>query len=271
VLGCVAVFGCFFLPERHASTVGLAAVSSLEPIEKTLASCGRWLSLGFSNLASFTRSGAEVRKLRVEVAELRERLEAERSRSADKDRRLQMLSEFASHRQNLTVTEAEVMGEGAGAERGILYINRGSKDGLREGMAVVAGQSVVGRICAVNANASAVLLVTSRGSRLDGQVTSTGEPGVVIGNGDGTMRMKYVSQTLPKAKDGVVTRGRDGLTPRHFLLGTVVRSRREPGLLTCEVVLKPVRNLDQLASVLVVRPTTSAPDFPRPTGEHVND
>ena len=263
VLGCAAVFGCLLIPARHTTPLALAWVSIVAPVQKVMARGGRLLAFTLDDLLSWRSAAKANRRLTQKIAELKEQLEDERARSAAKDRDLKMLGDFVLHRQGLHWYGAEVIGEGAGAQRGLIFIGRGSAGNVEERMVVVAGHSIVGTVRAVAPSVSSVLLENMQGSRLDGQIVTTGERGIVVGNGDGTMRMKYVAREKPERGAGVVARGKDGVTPKHFLLGIIARAERRPGSLIYDVVLKPARDLDRLVSVVAVKPVVSAADFPK--------
>ena len=262
-LGCIAVIGTLLIPQTYASQFSLRLIEFVAPVQAQIARGGRALADNAESLFSFRSIARRNRALESHVAELQEELQAERARSAEKDRRLRAFAELAPYRAGLQTREAEVIGQGAGPQRGILFIHRGTSDGLREGTVVVAGRSIAGTVRVAAPAVSSVLLVTSPGSRLDAQIVSTGERGIVVGNGDGTMQMKYVSRTAPHPGDGVVTAGRDGVTPKHLLVGLVASVRRAPGSLTYEVVLRPVRELDRLDNVIAVWPPVRAADFPK--------
>jgi len=275
VLGGAVVLGCLLIPARYTAPAGLTCASVGAPIQKVLARGARFLAGAFDGLSLWGAAAEKNRRLQARVAQLTEQLHRERGRLAEMSLRFQTLQElgaFLRESQNLVschaedIIEAEVIGRGAGTQRGILFIDRGSGNRIRRGTVVVAGQSVVGRVRATAPSVSSVLLVTSPGSRIDGQLINAlgklGEPGIVVGNGDGTMRMKYVSKSEPQPGDGVLTRGRDGLTPKHLLLGLVAGAERRPGSIIYDIVVRPARDLDRLATVVAVKPAVSATDFP---------
>lgn len=266
VLGCAAVFGCFAIPPQLMSQYALTCLGPVEPVQRYMARAGRSMTTFIDDLASFRRAAAENRMLRGRVAELTEQQQQLKALVREKDEKLQMFGEIDRARPGLVTCEAEIIGEGAAHQNGILFIDRGSGSGLHRGMAVVAGNSVVGTISAVAPSVSSVLLVTSPASRFDAELASTGEPGVVIGNGDGTMGMKYVSKAAPQQGDGVVTRGRDGVVPRHLLIGMIQAVSRAPGSLTYDITLRPVRDLGRLSGVMAVKAPVAKEDFPDEPG-----
>ncbi|MFH1730993.1 MAG: rod shape-determining protein MreC [Planctomycetota bacterium] len=273
LLGCVAVFGPLLVPARHTSSFSISCVSLFEPVQRPLARGGRLLASSLDFLGSFGGAAAENRRLKQRITALTEEREVWRARAAEKDRTLATLGRFRRYQQALgpnqavEVEEAEVIGEGAGARLGVLFVDRGSGDGIEKGMAVAAGRSVVGTVQAVSASVSSVLLVTSPASKLDGRVTSTGERGIVVGNGDGTMRMMYLSKAMPKNGDSVLTTGLGGVIPEHFVLGRVVSATRRSGTLTYDVTLRPLHDLDRLAGVVAVKPAFSPRDLPRDSND----
>jgi len=261
-LGCAAAVGCLLIPARHSAPIALAWVSTVAPVQKLMARGGRLLALTLDDLRSWRNAARKNRDLARKIAGLKEQLAAARAGSAEKDRKLKMLGDFLPHQQQLRSYLADVIGEGAGPQRDLIFIGRGSDGNVKPGMVVVAGHSIVGTVRAVSPSVSSVLLVTSPGSRFAGQIPATGERGIVVGNGDGTMRMKYIARKKPQRGTGVVASGRDGVTPRHFLLGIITSAERRPGSLIYDVVLKPARDLDRLVSVMAVKPLPSAADFP---------
>jgi rod shape-determining protein MreC len=262
LLGCALVFGPFLIQPNPSATAGVMWVSLFAPVQRVLAAGGHHLGFALDDLAGWRRSGSENRRLRREAAELRARLARQIADSKDKDEKLRQLREFAPHRRGLTRHGAEVIGEGIGAQPGLVFIDRGSDSGIKPGMVVVVGHAIVGAVRAVAPRVSSVRLITSPGARVDSQIVATGEKGIVVGNGDGTMRMKYISKTRPEAGAEVVSRGRDGVTPKHFLMGVVTEVQWRPGQLTYDVTLRPATDLDRLVSVVVVKPSISIEDFP---------
>ena len=272
LLGCAIILGVFWLPRDTGSTTALAAASILEPAQRLLARSGRTLGRAVAGLGSWGAE-AENRRLEKKVAELTEQVARERARSIDLDRRLHATAEFVRHQKDLgsaqvrVVAEAEVIGEGAGPQSGTVFIDRGTNHGVVPGTVVVEGRSVVGIVRAASGSVSSVLLVTSVGSRLTGRIvptgkfTEAGELGIVVGNGDGTMRVKYISKRAPEVGDFVVTRGQAGRIPKHLLIGEVVEATRSAGQRTYDVLVRPARDIDRLVTVVAVRPNVPTPDL----------
>ncbi|MFO7898379.1 MAG: rod shape-determining protein MreC [Planctomycetota bacterium] len=272
LLGGLAVCGSFVLPSHIRSSASLACLSAVAPAQRLLARAGR--SVSFALDRALPGRSARESGDRPSAARLAEELARERARSREYERRLRNLAAFARARKSLTacrpepVAEAEVIGRGAGPHGAVVFIDRGTRHGVEEGMVALEGRSVVGTVRAAAPSVSAVLLGTSIGSRFAGLLVPAGdaaaraERGIVVGRGDGTMKMKYVTRRRPRVGDQVVTQGRDGLIPKQLLLGCVTRVSREPGRLTYDVTIESIRDFERLVTVIVARPAVTAGQFP---------
>jgi len=271
LLGLALVCGPFLISPGTSARFGAGWVSYFVPLQETLAMGGHHLAFGLGALAAGRRAANENRILRQQVAELQSQLAYEIAQSKAKDEKLRQLGEFARYRRDLVAYEAEVIGQGIGAQPGLIFIDRGSDSGVKPGMVVVVGHAIIGTVRAAAPRVSSVRLITSPGSRFDAQVATTGEKGIVVGLGNDTMDMYYVSQHEPEIGAAVVSRGLDGITPKHFLLGLVSKVRRRPGELKYDVTLRPAVKLDRLVSVVVVEPSLSGDALRRHAEEGGSD
>jgi rod shape-determining protein MreC len=136
-----------------------------------------------------------------------------------------------------------------------VIINRGSRDGLREGMTVVDQNGYfVGSLSAVTANAARVLLMTSPSSSVGALDIRSRATGVVEGRFQGGPQLKWVvtSATL-RPGDLVVTSGNLNLYPRTILLGQIVKVHHSDVSDFQTSDLQPAADFGQLELVQVVR------------------
>ena len=144
-----------------------------------------------------------------------------------------------------------------------LTIDRGSRDGVTRGMAVVAPQGVVGRVVEVSHTVSRVALLTDHNSGIDAIVDRTRARGVVQGGSDGDCYMNYLNRDADvKVGDHVLTSGLDGVFPKGMTIGEVVEvGRKHRGLLQSATVT-PSAALDQVEEVMLVAPAVPPPAEP---------
>ncbi|MFH1886896.1 MAG: rod shape-determining protein MreC [Pseudomonadota bacterium] len=174
--------------------------------------------------------------------------------------RLRELLDFSSLSE-FSFVAARVVAEGPSDWYKSVVINRGTRHGVREGMAVVTPQGVAGQVVNASGRYAQVLLLLDPNCGVDARVSRTRARGVVDGGVFGVCRMKYLDKRQDvRPGDLVVTTGLDRIFPRGLTLGAVTRvSRDDPGLFA-EVEIQPAVLFDRLEEVLVVTGPREPPD-----------
>ncbi|OGZ32376.1 MAG: rod shape-determining protein MreC [Candidatus Portnoybacteria bacterium RIFCSPLOWO2_12_FULL_39_9] len=118
---------------------------------------------------------------------------------------------------------AEVIGQNSVNFGQGLLINKGRKDGLEEGMAVIAvGNRLVGRITRVFDSSAQVFLITHPNSRINILIQETEVKGIVKGESDSGLIIDWLDQKEEiKTGQTVVTSGLDGFFQKGLLIGWV--------------------------------------------------
>ena len=204
----------------------------------------------WENYVALQNTRRENEALRREVAELQVGLQQERAlaRQSETLRRLRDLRSTIE----LSTTAAAVIAAGADAYFRTMTIDKGSGDGLRSDMAVIAPAGVVGRVIMPTARAAKVQLLIDRNAAAAGLVERSRAQGVVVGTGAEKLGMEYVAGTADlKVGDRVVTSGVDGIYPKGFVLGQIESIERTAGEFS-SVVIRPAVDFSALEAVLVV-------------------
>ena len=199
---------------------------------------------------------SENARLREEVARLRVGLQQERA-LAERARSLDQLLELRTHVELSTVAAAVIAG-GASPDFRTITIDKGTAEGLRPDMAVIAPGGVVGRIVTPSARASKVQLLIDRNAAAGALVERSRAHGVVEGTGGG-LRMNYVSGAADvQVGDTIVTSGIDGIYPKGFVIGQIESLERGSGEFG-SIVVRPGVDFSSVEAVLVVvTPPTAA-------------
>src|SRR5262249_14557114 len=133
-----------------------------------------------------------------------------------------------------------------------MTIDKGTRDGLRPDMAVIAPAGVVGRVGRPSPRAAEGQPPGGRHAAAGGPSARARARGGGVGEGDERLRMEYVSEVADVTKgDLVVTSGIDGIFPKGFVIG-VVDSVEKAGGMYKRIVVKPAVNFRSLEEVLVV-------------------
>lgn len=126
--------------------------------------------------------------------------------------------------QQWTVVPSRVLGRQQTGDVTTLMIDRGSRDGIRLGQAVIADKGVlVGTILSVEDATAQVLLTTSSLSKLSVKLqNATSTPGVLEGERDLSVNMNLIPQgEVVEPGTTIVTSSENGNVPRGVVVGTV--------------------------------------------------
>jgi len=198
---------------------------------------------------------AENAQLKQQVGALQVQIQEERA-AAERTHQLEALLGFRQQLKVQTVA-AGVIGAGASPEFRTATINKGSLDGLKVNMAVIAPTGVVGRIVTIAPRAAKLQLLVDRNAAAGALVERSRAQGLVLGTGEDLMRMEYVSDVADiKPGDTIVTAGIDGIYPKGFVIGKVESVDKGTGVYKV-IRVRPSADLSRLEDVLVV---TSSPE-----------
>jgi rod shape-determining protein MreC len=223
----------------------------------------RTLSGGVSGIRNTWGNYVGLRNVKRENEDLKRQLAAaqiamqEQRALADRARGFQRLLELRD-RVSMATAAAEIIGAAASPDFRTLTIDKGTRDGLRPDMAVIAPDGVVGRLVVPSARSAKIQLLIDRNAAAGVLVERTRAQGVVVGSGDDRLMMQYVSEASDLAVgDMVVTSGIDTIYPKGLVVGTIEMVEKN-GPSFKRVVVKPAVDFSRLEEVLVVLTPTAA-------------
>lgn len=203
---------------------------------------------GYVNLVNVQRDNL---RLRGEIRALNSRL-AESNEAIEENKRLQRLLEMKESIKPPSLA-ATVIGEDASSWFRTLIINRGSSSGLKEGMAVISADGVVGQIVKTAANSSRVLLLTDHASGIAATIQRSRARGVVKGKGENLCSLEFTTREEDvKVGDQVVTSGIGGVFEKGLPIGEVSMVKRGEYGIFQTISIRPKANIAHLEEVLVV-------------------
>jgi rod shape-determining protein MreC len=215
----------------------------------------------WSGYVALQQVQVENEALKQELQTLQVRLQQERAEAQRTDNLRQLLE--LRERAQLDTVAAEVIAGPATPDFQTVTIDKGSSERLATDMAVISPAGVVGRLILPSRRASKVQLLIDANAAAGAMIERTRVQGVVMGVGDGTLRMQYVPGTADvKTGDLVVTSGIDGIYPKGFVIGTIEHTDRGDGAYY-EIVVRPAVDFARLEEVLIVR----TPPASRAAGE----
>ena len=239
------------VPMLEAVTFGVFA-----EVQRASTSVIEGVQHGWQNYFALQQVRRENEQLRHENGQLQVQLQEERALSTQ-TRSLQQLLELRQ-RTTLSTTAASVIAGGASPDFRTFTIDKGTRDGLRPDMAVIAPTGVVGRIIMPSARASKVQLLIDRNAAAGAIVERSRAQGVVLGTGGDKLKFEYVPGAADvQVGDRVVTSGIDGIYPKGFAIGQIESIHKGAGVFSA-IVVKPVVEFSSLEEVLVVLTPSAA-------------
>lgn len=173
--------------------------------------------------------------------------------------RLQSLLQFHDKNFPSSIT-AQVVGKDPSSWFKSITLNRGEKDGVRKGMAVIASQGVVGQILKTSPNYSTVLLITDYNSAIDAITQRTRAKAIVEGLGEDRCQLKYLRRSEEvMVGDKVITSGLAGSFPKGLMIGEIRKVERSGEGVFQYAELVPSVDLNKLEEVLIITESPSPP------------
>jgi rod shape-determining protein MreC len=234
------------------------AVATVTPFERFFHGVGYYLRHGWSNYIDLRHTRQQNHDLQEQIARLRLE-QAALSEDAIQGHRLQALLDFQQHYVSNTVP-AQVIGTSGSDLSRVLYIDKGSKDGLKPDQAVITPDGIIGKLRDVFAHTSQVLLINDQTSGAGVVLATTRIRAILRGSTTGQILINNLTpDSRIKPGEQVLTSGGDQVYPRGLPVGTIESIKVDPDHQPYTLIqLSPAANLNQLEEVLVITGTQAA-------------
>jgi rod shape-determining protein MreC len=135
-----------------------------------------------------------------------------------------------------------------------VLVDKGARDGVFVGQAVLDAGGVFGQVARVGELTSEVILVSDGTHAVPVQINRNGLRTIAVGTGDMTrLKLPYLSTSADViAGDLLVTSGLGGGFPAGYPVGTITEVKRDPAQSLAEVDVRPAAALDRSREVMFV-------------------
>lgn len=235
----------------------------LSGAKESIGGVGSSISVYFSKtgsgVASFFSGIFRIGDLQSENADLRNRLN---KLEAENAKLVELRKENESLKKDLNFVKAsgfdylaaEVIAFDPSDLRSLVTINKGSRDGLKNGLAVVSEGFLIGRISEVSENHSNIMLITDPTSTIPAEVQETGARGLIRGNlGAGIILERVHQGETVDVGNKVITSGIGGEVPRGIIVGEVGNLERKENSLFINASIKAEARISNVLRVLVIK------------------
>lgn len=242
----------FWNPRKVFYPVRVAFDFVAAPFEKVFS------VLGFhaDSAGEFLSSIGALKRDNERLAHENVRLASENAKLSDMQRENETLRRQFEllPRGSFRMETAEVIGQDQQSAGNWMLINKGSSDGIQNGMVVIVDQgAVVGRVSEVSPQSARITLLTSPESVINGIDAQTEAKGIVRGQyGLGIAMDTVLRADVLKQGDDIVTSGLGGDIPRGLFLGKVDSVSSTDDRLFQQAALVPATDFSKLRTVFVI-------------------
>lgn len=184
-----------------------------------------------------------LRKQREQLLQLQE--------VAQENNRLRKLLNFHDN-AHFPEIPARVIAVDASSWFRTITIDKGLSDGLREGLAVVVAEGIVGRTIKCSTHTSRVLLANDAASEVSALIQHNRTRGVARGKG-ATLTLNYALRSKDvQIGDTVITAGTGGIFPKGLPIGTITNIIKHDYGMFQTLEITPSVDFSRLEDVLVI-------------------
>ncbi|MED3549153.1 rod shape-determining protein MreC [Cytobacillus praedii] len=221
----------------------------------------------FENLKDLQNTYTENKELKSRLDELA-RLESEVQKLKKDNTELQEILDIKDSLSAFEPKQATVIGRNPDKWTELLIINKGSRDGIEQNMAVITAKGLIGKVKNSQPFTSTVQLLSSMDptNRISAEIQADGESifGFIEGYDDekGLLMMKRIpSDAKVKKGQTVISSGKGGVFPKGLLIGKVVEVAPAEYGLTQTAYIEPGANFDDIEHVMVAKRGSVQPDI----------
>jgi rod shape-determining protein MreC len=226
-------------------------LEAIAPVQKALSFSIASVKDDWSRYIFLVGIVEENKNLKKEIEELKAVLISyqESYQEAKRLRKLLSLSDDYKYQ----FISARVIGREQAALSRVILIDKGSSDGLKTGMPVVAPPGLIGRLIDVSWHVSRVLLFIDENSNIDAIVQRNRTQGIISGAGSSGLIFKYISKTQDvKEGDVIVSAGMGGVFPKGMLIGQVIHVDKQDASLFLKINVAPFADFSKLEEILIL-------------------
>lgn len=213
----------------------------------------------FESVNNLQDTYEENQRLKREIDRIYE-TQAEVSVLREENQRMQEELELQSTLTDYRTISGTVLSRSPDSWVDQIIVDRGTRDGVEEGMSVMSGNGLIGRVTEANPTSSKVVLLSNleqSSNQVSAEIVTDEEVihGLVAGY-DTEREQLIMNQITSTAEiqegEQVITSGLGGTIPRSLVIGTVVEVTMDSHGLAQQVYIDPAADFDHLRFVTII-------------------
>jgi rod shape-determining protein MreC len=225
------------------------------PVQSGLTWASRQVQHIVSKPVALYRAAERNKALERQVEQLQSEIVVLNECKAENQRLTELLNYKQVMAQRYDLLVASVIARDPDNWFATVTLNRGSREGVRENMAVLTHQVLVGRVINATEECCEVLLITDPRSGVGALIQEIRTPGIVEGNvgSTGTARIIHIPNDAQVAEGQVVvTSGNGSIYPKGIPIGRIVSVSDESAGLFKRADIQLFAKMYQLEEVFIV-------------------
>ncbi len=248
---CMAAFS--FKTGNNAVQNAIGTV--LSPVQSVVSRVANATGDFFKNIASAGKTAKENKKMKAEVASLKDQLRMLEGHKTENER-LRALIELKETRTDFETIGANVIGRKTDEFNSVITLDKGTKDGVRVNDVVLVPEGLVGVVFEANYNFCKVKTIFDTETSVSAICLRSGDMGIVEPTGStdsgGKCNMNYIDRSAKTVVGDVIdTSGTGGIFPRGIRIGKITEIKEDGRNLTLTAVIETDIDIYKLDSVLI--------------------
>jgi rod shape-determining protein MreC len=237
---------------RYMPAVRTGVATVAHPLQEAALTPGRLVKRVTDFFVTQSSLQQQNEKLRQEVLSQSQQLQQLRLLEAEVDNLRRILD--ARKRVTETSQLVEIIHTGRNPFNRRVVVDKGSRDNIEAGLAVIDAEGVVGQVTRVFPFTSEITLLTDKNQAIPVMVSRNGLRAVVFGNGqESTLNLPYIPANADVQNgDLLVTSGIDGTYPAGLAVAKVSNIERNATYVFAKITCTPLARVDYDRHVLVL-------------------
>lgn len=255
VVLCLTVFSVVLSASGHAWFLKDAFNVISTPFRVAFNYCADGITGFFDYFTEFDRISKENEQLRAENDDLK-KLQADLEVLKEENAWLKDFLDVKNHNTTFEFTDATVVGKNSSSAHTTLTLNKGSLHGIAEGMVVITGQGVVGRVTEVGLNTSEVLCITDISSSVGALVERSAMIGIIEGYYENECRFLYTTGFTDISDivvgDIIISSGSGSIYPYGLKIGTVTDIKIDDASRSVIATIRSSVDFESVSRVMII-------------------
>lgn len=249
---CLVVITVSFKGSDLTKNVKVKTLDFFKPVQENFFLFFRPVANFINSTRGYLNLGEKIKILEKENSNLRKDYSENINLKIENNALRELLG--VQLRKDYETELAKVIGFSSGELQSEITLNKGTNDGVLEGMGVVSEDGLVGIIILSASNSCKVKLINDPRSSIGARILSSRVLGMVEGSNDKKIYLNYIpKEEIVFKGDVIITSEYGKLLPSEILIGRIKSTAGSAGSPYKEIEIEPFVDFKELEYVLIIK------------------